>query len=159
MLTLRIWLPSPFDTRKIGFASIEVDGGAGGAYMSVRPIKQDHGSHMPPRTAKLADDTEAEGADNVPRAWRFERMKEFRVLRLWDQFKGLAAKGFHDDATRNAFHFCDMLLIAGQDIDIDPFSPASFTTHARSATIMSTLATNASILSAHANEYLKVRHW
>ena len=73
MLTLRIWLPSPFDTRKLGFASIEVDGGAGGAYMSVRPIKQDQGPHMPPRTAKLSDDTEAEGADNVPRAWRFGR--------------------------------------------------------------------------------------
>ncbi|MBL8310068.1 MAG: hypothetical protein JNL19_06585 [Burkholderiales bacterium] len=159
MLTLRIWLPSAFDTRKLGFASIEVDGGAGGAYMSVRPIKQEANGQMQPRTARLADDVEAEGADNHPRAWRFERMKEFRVLRLWDQFKGLAVNGFRDDATRNAFHFCDMLLIAGQGIDIDPFSPASFTTHARSAAILSTLATNASILSAHANEYLKVRHW
>ena len=157
MVILRIWLPSRKIPGSKGFSSIDVDSPSGSTYMSVRPVDPGKDRLLKTPTATLADDIEAEGGD-TPHLWRFRNLDEARMMRVWDQFKGLGAAKWKNDATENCFHFCDMVLAAGQGVDVEAFSGASLTNRAKGALHLATLAFSHTTLAARAEDYLKVRH-
>lgn len=157
MVILRIWRPTHKKPGSAGFSSLDVDGPPGSTYMSVRPVDPKDDRMLKTPTATLADDIEAEGGD-TPHLWRFRYLDEARMMRVWDQFKGLAAARWKSDATENCFHFCDMVLAAGQGVDVEAFSGASLRNRAKGALHLSTLAFTHGLLAAHAEDYLKVRH-
>lgn len=160
MVTLRIWQPSHKQPGSRGYCSLTLDAACGVAYVSVRPAPTDApGERGGGRSfATLADDIAAEGGD-TPHQWRFRNLDEARMLRVWDQFKGLAAAHSTSGHRDNCFHFCDMLLAAGQGVDVEAFSGAALRNRAQGALHLATLAVTHATLAAHAEDYLKVRHF
>ncbi len=158
MVTLRIWHPSRTNGHGPGFASLNILSPSGASYLSVRVFKPGEKRPIGSKTATLADDIKAEGGD-TPHIWSFTNLDEGRMMRVWDQLKGLVAAQWKSDTTENSFHFCDMLLAAGQGYVVEAISPDSLSDRAKGALHLATLATTYSALTANAENYLKVKHW
>ena len=92
------------DPRSKGFSSIDVDSPSGSTYMSVRPVDPKEDRLLKTPTATLADDIEAEGGD-TPHLWRFRNLDEARMMRIWDQFRGLAPPSGRTMPRRTVFTF------------------------------------------------------
>ncbi len=158
MVILRIWYPERADRLHAGYSSIQISGPTGAAYMSLRPVKSDANTTPHGRTASLADDVKAEGAE-PQHVWNFSRLDEKRMLVIWDQHIGIHLKADAKLASHDCFQFCDKILLAGQGVVVDALATSSLTDRAHGALRTSTLALTALQLAARADEYLKVKHW
>ena len=160
MVILRVWTPLSSKEKPTGYASIALSNVQGGAYMSVRAVKAtDHGREIV-RSATLGDDVDAAGAEAVL-TWKFTRLNEARMLRIWDQYRTATSVEMREfaDARTRCFLFCDWALAAGRGYEVDEPSAAPLRRRAQGALIMSTLANSHSALASRADHYLTFERW
>lgn len=159
MVTLRIWLPSQYNATGKGASAITIAGLWGSAHCSTRPLKAKVAGQGPSQTATLAIDMEAEGPLQ-PLVWRYRRMDESRMLRLWGSLKEQIHTmhgGTYEAST--SFRTSDLILAAGRGVDIEANPVASFSARARGIAFAKAVATNCFQLQQRADYYMQVAHW
>ena len=160
MVLLRIWSPLSSKENLTGYSSILLNNPHGSAYMSVRALKVTEGNRVLYRSATLADDIEAAGADTLL-TWKFTRLDEARMLRIWDQYRTTVSVEMREvaDAKKKCFSFCDWAIAAGRGFDVNEPSVASFKKRAEGALCKATLANSYAALAGRADHYLKFERW
>jgi hypothetical protein len=159
MVILRIWLPSQYNTTGKGASAVTITGLWGSAHCSTRPQMAKTIGQGPTQTASLADDMAGEGPLQ-PLVWRYRRMDESRMLRLWSTMKAQIHTmhgGSYEPST--SFRTSDLILAAGRGIDIEANPVASFSARARGMAFAKAVATNCYQLQQRADYYMQVAHW
>lgn len=162
MVILRIWHPSSQgNNTHTGSSALTIEGVWGNAHISTRPPAANlaRGARRSFATATLHDDVAAEGGDTDHR-WRFTRMDECKMLRVWFGLRqNFATPGSRKYQPSTSFRTSDLILAAGRGIEVESSSSASFSEQAHGVAVAEAVAGDAVQLHGRAEHYAQVEHW
>ena len=160
MVILRIWSPLSSKENVTGYASIFLRHPQGSAYMSLRAVRVKENGKEIVRSATLADDIEAAGTE-TSLVWKFTRLNEPRMLRIWEQYQTTTTLEMREvaEAKKKCFSFCDWVLAAGRGYEVESPSAAPLKKRAEGALLMATIANTHGALANRADQYMKFERW
>lgn len=128
--------------------------------MSLRAIRVKENGMEIVRSATFHDDIEAAGTETTL-AWKFTRLNEARMLRIWEQYQTTTTLEMREfaEARKKCFSFCDWALAAGRGYEVESPSAAPLKKRAEGAVLMATIANTHGALAGRADHYMKVERW